>query len=82
MLTDADGVFLMSQWLPPHQTGEFKYPAGNKTIQVYETADDNPAIVEKYDQTFEMGDCYIFHDGRTGRAVLNSPADGDIKFIN
>ena len=31
---------------------------------------------------FKVDGCYLDHNGNTGRAVLNDPADGDIQFIN
>ncbi|MFT5784807.1 MAG: hypothetical protein ACI9KK_000150 [Ascidiaceihabitans sp.] len=35
-----------------------------------------------YKASFLMNGCYIKHTGRTDRAVLNDPADGDVIFID
>jgi hypothetical protein len=35
-----------------------------------------------YKQSYGVEGCYLRHDGRTGRAVLNDPADGDVIFNN
>ncbi|MDG1470927.1 MAG: hypothetical protein P8Q26_05115 [Ascidiaceihabitans sp.] len=35
-----------------------------------------------YKASFRMNGCYIKHDGRTDRAVLSDPADGDVIFID
>lgn len=35
-----------------------------------------------YTESFAINGCYLQHDGSTGRAVLNDPADGDVKFID
>ncbi|MFT5796812.1 MAG: hypothetical protein ACI84R_000865 [Candidatus Azotimanducaceae bacterium] len=35
-----------------------------------------------YKASFLMNGCYIQHNGRTDRAVLNDPADGDVIFID
>ena len=35
-----------------------------------------------YKASFLMNGCYIQHTGRTDRAVLNDPADGDVIFID
>lgn len=35
-----------------------------------------------YKESFLVNGCYLQHDGRTGRAVLNDPADGDVIFTD
>ncbi len=35
-----------------------------------------------YHDMFNVDGCYLDHNGNTGRAVLNDPADGDIQFID
>lgn len=35
-----------------------------------------------YKESFAVNGCYLEHDGVTGRAVLNDPADGDVIFID
>ncbi len=35
-----------------------------------------------YKKSFAVNGCYLQHDGSTGRAVLNDPADGDVIFID
>ena len=35
-----------------------------------------------FKQSYGVEGCYLRHDGRTGRAVLNDPADGDVVFNN
>ncbi|MEP1522951.1 hypothetical protein [Ascidiaceihabitans sp.] len=35
-----------------------------------------------YKESFAVNGCYLVHDGVTGRAVLNDPADGDVIFID
>ena len=59
----------------------------------YDTSTDDPKWLrlEKvtytdgkphYKASFRVSGCYLQHDGSTGRAVLNDPADGDVKFID
>ena len=59
----------------------------------YDTSSDEPKWLrlEKvtytdgkphYKASFRVSGCYLRHDGSTGRAVLNDPADGDVKFID
>ena len=36
----------------------------------------------EYSEEFSLDGCYIKHQGVTGRAVLNDPADGDIIFTD
>ena len=35
-----------------------------------------------YTESFKVSGCYLQHDGRTGRAILNDPADGDVVFVD
>ena len=54
------------------------------TIPVYYNG--NGGVVEVkgpgYHEMFKVDGCGLDHNGNTGKAVLNDPADGDIQFIN
>lgn len=66
--------------------------AGNKqyavvpgeTVPVYYNGNGGPLEITgpKYHDMFNVNGCYLDHNGNTGRAVLNDPADGDIQFYN
>jgi hypothetical protein len=71
----------------PHHTIEIHYPVLEQPFKMTITGSGASA----YHDTFEVkqgnlittGNCaYIKHDGRTGLARLNQPADGDITALN
>lgn len=82
-----------SSWflrIPAGQTKLIEYTCGWKEGYLQFLSADG-----KYDRMFKVGfdvgcaagvmldDCvYLRHSGNTGRAVLNDPANGDVKLIN
>ena len=68
-------------------------PNGETAVIEYDTSDDAPKWLrlEKvtytdgkphYKASFRLNGCYLVHDGRTDRAILNDPADGDVIFVD
>jgi hypothetical protein len=71
----------------PHQTIEIHYPVLEHPFRMTITGGGASAYNDNFEvkqgNLIQTGNCaYIKHDGRTGLAKLNEPADGDIRAVN
>jgi hypothetical protein len=66
--------------VPPHQTAELDYYNNAETSKRAKISIASASPLGTYAVTFKLNivGCHIEHNGATGQAALNNPADGDV----